>query len=161
MSKVFLCIGTNLGNRESNLKEAVVMIREHIGRVLNYSSVYETAPWGFDTENNFLNMVIRVETSQAPDELMKKIFMVESMLGRIRKEERYSSRVIDIDILLYEDQVIAQNGLRIPHPLMHVRRFVLAPLCEIAPQTQHPVLKTTIQSLLDNCKDISNVKRYK
>lgn len=159
MSKVFLGIGTNLGNRKANLRKAIEMIGEHIGRVINSSAVYETAPWGFDSEDDFLNMVMTVETSDTPSELMKKITMIESMLGRERNQNRYSSRVIDIDILFYDDLVINENGLKIPHPLMHERRFVLVPLCELAPDMIHPVFKKSISVLLEECRDRSKISK--
>jgi len=159
MSIVFLGIGTNLGNRESNLSEAILKIEEHIGQVLQTSSVYETAPWGFDAENDFLNMAVSVETDHSPAEIMKKITRIESMLGRERNQDRYSSRIIDIDILLYDDLVINEKGLKIPHRLMHERRFVLVPLCEIVPDILHPVLRMTISSLLIDCRDRSKIKR--
>jgi 2-amino-4-hydroxy-6-hydroxymethyldihydropteridine diphosphokinase len=161
MSRVFLGIGTNLADRESNLREAIEKIEEHIGRVSSSSSVYETAPWGFDAENDFLNMVIRVETNHSPSEMLKKIAGIESLLGRERNQDRYSSRVIDIDILLYDDLVIDEKGLKIPHRLMHERKFVLVPLCEIAPDIQHPVLKMAISSLLNDCRDRSRIIKLK
>jgi len=159
MSKVYLGIGTNLGNRKANLRKAIEMIGEHIGKVLNSSPVYETAPWGFEAEDDFLNMVVSVETNQTPTELMKKIVTIEAMLGRDRNQDRYSSRVIDIDILIYDDLVINENGLKIPHPLIHERKFVLVPLCDIAPDILHPVLKTTISELLKSCRDRSRIKK--
>jgi 2-amino-4-hydroxy-6-hydroxymethyldihydropteridine diphosphokinase len=159
MSKVFLGIGTNLGDREKNLREAIVKIEEHIGSVLKSSSVYETPPWGFDSENDFLNMVIEVETSHSPSELLKVILKIESMLGRERDQDRYSSRVIDIDILFYDDLVFEEKGLKIPHRLMHERKFVLVPLCEIAPDILHPVLKKSISSLLHACRDRSKISK--
>jgi 2-amino-4-hydroxy-6-hydroxymethyldihydropteridine diphosphokinase len=159
--KVFLGIGTNLGNRESNLKEVVKEIEEYIGQVLQTSSVYETAPWGFTAENDFLNMVVKVETLHSPFGLLKRVLMVESMLGRIRNEEQYTSRIIDIDILLYEDQVIDEKNMRIPHPLMHERKFVLVPLCEIAAEMLHPVLKESFGALLNTCHDKNKVTKYK
>ena len=155
--KVFLGIGTNLGNRESNLKEVVKEIEEHIGQVLQTSSVYETAPWGFTAENDFLNMVLKVETVNSPSGLLKRVLMIESMLGRIRNEEQYTSRIIDIDILLYGDQVIDEKNLRIPHPLMHERNFVLVPLCEIAPELVHPVKGKSIRVLLEDCIDKTKI----
>jgi 2-amino-4-hydroxy-6-hydroxymethyldihydropteridine diphosphokinase len=157
MDKVFLGIGTNLGSRKVNLRKATDMIADHIGKILNSSQVYETAPWGFDAENDFLNMVVRVETNLTPVELLKKILIIESMLGRERNQDRYSSRIIDIDILLYDDLVINENGLKIPHPLMHERKFVLVPLCELAPEMIHPVLKKNMSVLLEKCRDRSKV----
>lgn len=159
MNKAFLGIGTNLGNRKGNLRKAIEMIGEHIGRVINSSSVYETAPWGFDSEDDFLNMVVTVETSDTPSELMKNITRIESMLGRERNQNRYSSRIIDIDILLYDDLVTHENGLKIPHPLLHERRFVLVPLCELAPDMIHPVLKKSISVLLEECRDRSKISK--
>jgi len=159
MSIVFLGIGTNLGNRESNLSEAILKIEEHIGQVLQTSSVYETAPWGFDAENDFLNMAVSVETDHSPAEIMKKITRIESMLGRERNQDRYSSRIIDIDILLYDDLVLNEDGLKIPHPLIHERKFVLAPLCELAPDLIHPVFGKSMSVLLEDCRDRSKIKK--
>ena len=159
MNMVFLGLGTNLGDRETNLKVANVQIEEHLGHILKSSSVYETAPWGFEAENDFFNMVVSLETKHSPSELMKKIAMIESSLGRERDQDRYSSRIIDIDILLYDDLVINEKGLKIPHRLMHERRFVLVPLCEIVPDILHPVLRMTISSLLIDCRDRSKIKR--
>jgi 2-amino-4-hydroxy-6-hydroxymethyldihydropteridine diphosphokinase len=157
MNKVFLGLGTNLGDRDSNLKEAIVKIEEHIGRLMKASSVYETAPWGFDADDDFLNMVIIVETNLSPYDLLKKIAAIESMQGREKDQDRYSSRVLDIDILFYDDLVIEEKGLKIPHRLMHERRFVMVPLCEIAADFRHPVLKKSMRVLLEECRDRSKV----
>jgi 2-amino-4-hydroxy-6-hydroxymethyldihydropteridine diphosphokinase len=159
MNKVYFGLGTNLGNRKVNLRKAIEMIGEHIGKVLKSSSIYETAPWGFDSEDDFLNMVVLVETTLTPLELMKKIVTIESMLGRERNQDRYSSRIIDIDILLYDDLILNENGLKIPHPLMHERRFVLVPLNELAPELIHPVKGKSIRVLLEDCRDRSEIKR--
>jgi 2-amino-4-hydroxy-6-hydroxymethyldihydropteridine diphosphokinase len=157
MNKVFLGLGTNLGDRKSNLREAIKKIGEHIGKVLNSSPVYETAPWGFEAENDFLNMVICFETSHSPEELLKEIIGIESRMGRDRNQDRYSSRVIDIDILLYDNLVIDAKGLKIPHRLMHERRFVLVPLCELAPDLIHPVLRKSMKVLLEECRDRTKI----
>lgn len=160
MKIIFLGIGTNLGNRKDNLEQAVKRIEEHIGPVLKSSSVYETEPWGFQTENQFLNMVIQVGTRLTPSGLLGRVLMVEALSGRVRGRERYSSRIIDIDILLYEDMIIDEESLKIPHPLMTDRKFVLVPLCEIASEMMHPVVKKTFGELLEMCVDKSEVKKY-
>jgi len=156
----FLGIGTNLGDRELILKEAVSRIGENIGSVIRSSSVYITEPWGFQTNNEFLNMVVKIETEFIPSELIEKILMIESLLGRVRSERQYSSRIIDIDILLYGDLIIDEKNLKIPHPLMHKRKFVLVPLSEIDAELVHPVLKKSIGSLLDDCEDKSQIRKY-
>jgi 2-amino-4-hydroxy-6-hydroxymethyldihydropteridine diphosphokinase len=160
MKIVFLGIGTNLGNRKSNLEQAVARIKEYIGPVLNSSSVYETEPWGFQADDKFLNMVVKVETELTPSGLLGRILMIESLLGRQRGSERYSSRVIDIDILFYEDMIVDEKSLKIPHPLLHERKFVLIPLCEIASDMIHPVLKKSIADLLELCEDKGVVKKF-
>ena len=160
MKKVFLGIGTNLGNKESNLEQAVARIKEYIGPVLKSSAIYETEPWGFQAKDEFLNMVVKVETNLTPSGLLGRILMIESLLGRVRGEKQYSSRLIDIDILLFEDMIVNKESLKIPHPLLHERKFVLVPLCEIASEFIHPVLKKSIADLLKICEDQSDVKKY-
>jgi 2-amino-4-hydroxy-6-hydroxymethyldihydropteridine diphosphokinase len=161
MKKVFLGIGTNLGDRETNLKDTLVRIENNIGPVINVSSIYETEPWGFKSENQFLNMVVATETKLTPSGVLGAALMIEAFLGRTRGEKQYSSRIIDIDILLYEDMIVDEVSLKIPHPLMLERRFVLVPLCEIAAELVHPVLKKTIAFLLESCADKSKVRKYK
>ena len=161
MKNIFLGIGTNLGNREANLNEAITRINELTGPVGTLSSVYETDPWGFQSDNRFLNMVIKIETDHSPQGLMEEIFLIEENMGRIRSGSQYSSRVIDIDILLFENLIIKEKNLVVPHPRMHQRRFVLVPMCEIEPDIVHPVLKKTVASLLETCLDKSKVKMYK
>jgi 2-amino-4-hydroxy-6-hydroxymethyldihydropteridine diphosphokinase len=160
MKKVFFGIGTNLGERETNLRESIAGIEKNIGPVLKCSSLYETEPWGFKSDNQFLNMVVLAETKLSPSGVLGAILMIEAFLGRIRGDIQYASRIIDIDILLYDDTVVDEVSLKIPHPHMHERRFVLAPLCEIDPDLVHPVLKKTIASLLETCEDKSEVKKY-
>lgn len=150
---VFLGLGTNLGDREKNLSMAVKRIGEEIGTVTDCSSVYETEPWGFRSENPFLNMVVRVRTSLRPSGLLGRILMIEAQLGRLRSGKVYKSRTMDIDILLYGTDVIRKEDLEIPHPRIAVRRFVLEPLCELAPGMKHPVLKVTFSELLEKCVD--------
>ncbi len=155
----FLGLGTNLGDREENLRKAIAMIGESIGTVVLCSSVYQTEPWGFQSENEFLNAVIKVKTSLKPSGLLGRILMIEAQLGRLREGKGYSSRIIDIDILLYGNEIIKKKGLQIPHPLIQDRRFTLVPLCDIAPEMVHPVLRKTFAELLEDCKDESEVKK--
>jgi len=159
MNKVFLGIGTNLGDRPANLKEAVSQIGEIIGRVTKSSSVYETEPWGFEAEEQFYNMVVEAETALSPSGVLGAILMIEAKLGRLRNEKQYSSRSIDIDILFYNDLVMNEEALKIPHPHLHKRKFVLVPMCEIASGFVHPVMNKTIADLLETCQDISNIRK--
>jgi 2-amino-4-hydroxy-6-hydroxymethyldihydropteridine diphosphokinase len=159
--KVYLGIGANLGDRGKNVNEALELIKEHIGPVKMVSSLYETEPWGFKSENDFLNMVAEVETKLKPSGLLGRILMIEAQMGRLRGEKKYSSRLIDIDILLYGEKILEAKSLVIPHPKLHERRFVLVPLSEIVPDLVHPKLGKTIKVLLKGCPDKSRVKKYK
>lgn len=161
MKIVFLGIGTNMGNRESNLDHALGKIEEYIGPVLKSSAIYETEPWGFRAKGEFLNLVVKTDTELSPHDLLEKILNIETLLGRVRKKKRYSSRIIDIDILLYDDLIIHDPDLKIPHPLLHERKFVLVPLCEIAPTLVHPVLRKTFALLLEICEDTGEISKYK
>ena len=131
----YLGIGTNLGDRAENLTRAVALISEQVGTVLACSSFMETAPWGFTSDNHFLNAVLAVDTALSPLELLRVTQSIERELGRLHKtvDGNYSDRIIDIDILLYDDLAINEAELTIPHPLIWERRFVYEPLLEIAP----------------------------
>ena len=159
MNRIFLGLGTNLGDRRKNLRTAIEKITENIGEIKSASSVYETDPWGFKSENKFLNMVVEVHTTLKPSGVLGRILMIESLMGRTREGKEYKSRIIDIDILFYNDRILAKKALTVPHQGIHERRFVLEPLCEIAPGYIHPVLKKSIRDLLLECKDETGVFR--
>jgi|WetSurMetagenome_2_1015567.scaffolds.fasta_scaffold00005_119 2-amino-4-hydroxy-6-hydroxymethyldihydropteridine diphosphokinase len=161
MEKVYLGLGTNLGDREANLKTAVKKIAAEAGNVFILSSMYETEPWGFSSKDKFLNMVAGVETDLRPSGLLGRVLMIEAVMGRLRDGKEYSSRIIDIDILMYGEAKMKTKSLVIPHPLFHQRKFVLVPFCEIAPAIVHPVLKKDIRNLLLECSDKGEVRRYK
>jgi 2-amino-4-hydroxy-6-hydroxymethyldihydropteridine diphosphokinase len=132
----YLGIGTNLGDRAENLTRAAALISEQVGTVLACSSFMETAPWGFTSDNHFLNAVLAVDTALSPHELLRVTQSIERELGRLHKtiDGNYSDRIIDIDILLYEDLTIVSEELTIPHPYILMRDFVYLPLGEIAPE---------------------------
>ncbi len=159
MSEVFLGVGTNLGNRVKNMSDVTAIIERSIGDILLASSIYETEPWGFEAKDEFLNMVLKVSTGLGPSELLSRILGIEISMGRLRGEKQYSSRIIDIDILLYGDRIIDEEDLCIPHPHLHERKFVLVPLCEIAPGLIHPVINQSIASLLLKCSDETRVMK--
>ncbi len=161
MENIFLGVGTNLGDREGNLIEALTMIKDFPCSLVASSSVYETDPWGFQTANQFLNMVLKIRSDLSPRGLIKEIFKIEENMGRVRSEIQYTSRIIDIDILLFGNLITDEKNLVIPHPKMHQRKFVLIPMCEIDGKILHPVFKMPMLSLLKSCKDKGEVKFYK
>ena len=149
MNRVYLALGTNLGNKPVNLLRAIGCIAEKIGIFSAISSVYETKPLGFESENDFLNMLVCVETPLPPDEILAVTQSVEKLIGRKQKTNlSYQDRIIDIDLIAYENRVIRTENLRLPHPLFHQRRFVLEPFNEIAPDFVHPVLHKKVNELL-------------
>ena len=160
MSKVFISLGTNLGDKLKNLYTTIIEIKNNLGEVILISGKYETEPWGFSAEESFINLVILIDTNLQPVDLMKKILSIEKKMGRIRKKNKtgYESRVIDIDILFYEDIIISNIWVKIPHPLIQHRRFILEPFNEIAKDFRHPVLNKRISELLAECQDEGKVK---
>lgn len=146
----YLGLGTNLGNKKENLNRAIKHINEQIGRVISRSSFYDTAPWGFRSENRFLNAVVKVETSLMPEELLDITQTLEKEAGRTKKTDSqgYSDRLIDIDILFFNDIIFKNDQLEIPHPQIPQRDFILLPLVEIAPDLRHPILNRTMRELL-------------
>lgn len=149
MAIVYLGLGTNLGDKAANLHAAVHLISGKIGKVISLSSFYATAPWGFESENSFLNAAICVETSLSPLEVLHRTQEIERTLGRTHKSTGgiYHDRIIDIDLLLYNKEIIQTPELTIPHPLMLQRDFVMNPLVEIAPDVVHPVSGKKLSAL--------------
>ncbi len=147
--KAYLGLGSNLGNRRRNLITAAALLAERAGDVLALSSFYETEPWGFVSENRFLNAALALETSLSPFDLLRLTQTIEREMGRAAKSAQgiYHDRLIDIDLLLYGDEVVRSAELEIPHPHLHERRFVLEPLREIAPFLRHPLLGKNIEEL--------------
>lgn len=160
MNTVFLLLGSNLDDRLVMLHNAIEQISEYIGKVKVKSGIYESLPWGFEAETTFLNQVIIVESLLKPLEILEEIKQIEKEMGRVRTSETYESRTIDIDILFYNNEIIEFPELIIPHPQLHKRRFTLVPLAEIAELFLHPQLKKTIQQLLENCTDSSEVSIF-
>lgn len=161
MVKAFFCIGSNQGNRIQNLYEAILLLSS-FGSIIKKSSVYETEPWGFKHPINFLNIVIIIETKQIPEAVIKRTQEFETQIGRQRTDiNGYTARKIDIDILFYNQKIIETSSLTIPHPRLHIRRFVMEPLFELVPDFVHPVFKKKVKELYNNCNDSSKVKKLK
>ncbi len=154
----YLLLGTNLGNRSLNLSQATAMITQTIGLVTAASSIYETEPWGVTGQPNYRNQVLATETALEPMAMLAQIHEIEKSLGRKRRI-RWEARLIDIDILYYNDWLIESPTLVVPHARLAERRFVLAPLAEIAPDFVHPVLKKTNRDLLEECPDLLAVSK--
>jgi len=156
--RVYIGIGSNLGDRRANTIEAVERVRGlPTTKVVRSSSLYESEPHG-DAKTWFVNSVIELDTDLTPDQLLKRLKAIEEAMGRKRvKGKRWGSRIIDLDILLYDKDSIEKRALKIPHPEMHKRRFVLMPLAELAPQVVHPHLGQSVSSLLATVKDTKRV----
>jgi len=152
MSIVYLGLGSNLGNKQVNLKRAIKALDERVGHLVKCSSFYQTLPEGFVSERMFLNAVAIFETTFQPEEVLCQTEQIENELGRTGKsiDKHYTDRCIDIDILFYDDIILHTENLIIPHPLLHLRRFVLEPLKEIAPHFIHPLLKEEVLTLCEH-----------
>ena len=155
MHKVFLGIGGNIGDKQLNFIKVVHLISATLGEILEFSSIFETPPWGFISEDHFWNQVLLIETDFEPEKLLEGIHEIESEFGRKRERGKYASREMDIDILYSDDIYLETEELIIPHPRIHSRKFVLVPLVEIAPDFKHPLFRLTNLQMLENCKDES------
>jgi 2-amino-4-hydroxy-6-hydroxymethyldihydropteridine diphosphokinase len=147
-----ILLGSNLGNRQEYMQQARNKIAVQVGYIIQNSSFYETKAWGNETQPDFLNQVLICETNKLPQEVLTGCLSIEKELGRDRKE-KWGSRTIDIDILYYENEIIATPELKIPHPYLHERRFTLAPLAEILPDFIHPIFNFSNKELLERCGD--------
>ena len=162
MNVTYLCLGGNIGDRQKALELANAKINQIIGEVSLKSPIYETEAWGADNQQAYLNQCIEVKTELMPNELILSLLSIEKELGRERSNSlTYQSRTIDIDILLYNNQVIETEELTVPHPRLHLRKFVLIPLNAIAPNYLHPIFNKTIFSLLNESLDHLEVKLFK
>ncbi|ARS35878.1 2-amino-4-hydroxy-6-hydroxymethyldihydropteridine diphosphokinase [Pontibacter actiniarum] len=157
MPNVYLLLGGNLGDRQLYLQQARESIQAQVGPLLRSSRLYETAAWGKTDQPSFLNQVLEVHTEHAPEEVLQRINAIERELGRVRLEH-WGARVIDIDILFYDEAVLQTQRLTIPHPQLHLRRFTLLPLAELAPELRHPVLGKSVAQLLQECPDMLEVQ---
>ena len=160
MNTAILLIGGNLGNRSRNLQKASELIAATAGEIVKISALYQTAPWGAVEQPDYLNQGIMLRTSMDALTLLHTLLEIERKIGRIR-QEKWGSRVIDIDLIFYNDSIISLPELKIPHPQMQFRQFVLVPLLEIVPGYMHPVLRKTVSELAAICPDALPVSRYK
>lgn len=158
MMNVFLLLGSNLGDRNAYLQQAIAAIENEVAPVIKISSVYETQSWGKTNFPDYLNQVILLHTDLPAQTILQKILNIEWTIGRVR-EEKWGPRIIDIDILFYGDEIVDEPQLKVPHPELHNRRFTLEPLAEIAPQVIHPTLNKTILQLKNELKDNLIVKK--
>lgn len=154
---VYLHTGSNLGNRSENLAKAIQYIEQYIGKVVAKSKIYETEAWGVTDQPNFYNQALKVATTLNPTKILEKVLWIESEFFNRIREQKWAARIIDIDVLMYDDLIVETNDLIIPHPYLHQRNFVLIPLMEIAGEIEHPKLKQTIEELYWQSEDTLEV----
>ena len=159
-TKVILSLGTNIGNRESHLENALIAMQAQGLSFIKQSPVYESAAWGKTDQAAFLNKVVQIETELEPLDLLQLILKIEKDMGRQRME-KWSPRIIDIDILYFGSRRLDHSALKIPHPYIKERRFVLVPLCDILPEFEDPVSGLRIREILESCTDTSSVILFK
>ncbi|HAG15077.1 MAG TPA: 2-amino-4-hydroxy-6-hydroxymethyldihydropteridine diphosphokinase [Bacteroidales bacterium] len=153
MHKIVLLTGSNQGERLGLIRQAKQLLENELGLCVKASSIYESAPWGFESETKFLNQVLLFFSDFGHQEILRIGLKIETDLGRKREQMGYRSRAMDIDILFYDDKIVNEPDLQIPHPQLHKRRFTLEPLCEIMPDFIHPILKKNLHELLSECSD--------
>lgn len=151
--KVYLLLGGNQGDVGKNFLAATVQLESRVGRMVAKSRLYKTEPWGMKPGRHFINQVLCLTSHYHPKEILNSLLEIEHKLGRVRTDGPPVARPIDIDILFIDSMIVSEPGLEVPHPRLHLRRFVLQPLCEIAADLIHPIFGTSIQYLLDTCDD--------
>lgn len=154
-----ISIGTNTGKRLQNIQNAIAEMKVGLGEVVKISAVYESEPWGFESEHWFYNIVLTLKSDVEPQELMKKLLDIEKKMGRERNAKGYADRCIDIDIVLCEECTICSKNLTLPHPHMHERLFVLLPLKELMPQWIHPIFKKNMEEMIRECNDNCRINK--
>ena len=152
MSKVYLSIGSNKGNRSELINKAIDEIEKKVGIIISRSSIYQSKSWGFDS-NDFYNLCLLIDTDIMPKSLLINLKKIEKSMGREDVDGSYSDRLIDIDILFYDNITTDSEDLKIPHPKIEIRKFVLVPMLEIADDYVHPILNKTIKELYNDCSD--------
>lgn len=160
MNVVFLGLGGNMGDREAYLERTRAALEKECGVIIMTSKIYETAAWGSNSDKKYLNQVIKLHTHLSAQALLKKTLAIEKKLGRIRTYDRNASRTVDIDLLFYNDIILRVSDLELPHPRIHLRKFVLIPFCDIAPDFVHPALKKSMRSILKSCSDTLEVTPF-
>ena len=159
MNKVVLLLGSNLGDGQLLFQQVISLIDERLGKLEIQSALYQSPPWGFEHENDFLNQVLILETDLAAGEILQTCLQIEVDIGRKRTTQVYEARRIDIDVLFVNDEVMDTESLVLPHPRLHLRKFTLLPLLELIPDYVHPKLQKSIQELLVACEDNSEVRK--
>ncbi len=159
MNIIYILLGSNMGESKKQLLKAASLIKKQIGSINRQSSLYSTAAWGNTNQPDFLNQVVIVNSKLSAEQTMQEILKIEKEMGRIRTRKN-APRIIDIDILFFNREIIESSTLFVPHPQLQNRRFVLVPLNELSPNLKHPVLQTTIHQLFINCVDTLNVKKF-
>ncbi len=156
----YISLGSNIGNKTQNISLAINEIAKSIGEVLKKSSNYISEPWGFNSSEKFVNAAISIQTKYSPIELLKKLQLIEKKMGRIRSQQNgYADRIIDLDIIYFNNEIVTTIDLKIPHPNLYIRNFVLVPLNEIVPLYIDPSNNKTINELLENCSDEITIQR--
>lgn len=156
-NEVFIALGSNLGDRAENLKKAIREIELKLGAMIKQSSVYETKPWGKTNQPDFFNQVVLVHSNKSPEECLLSLLNIEKQMGR-KREEKWGARIIDLDLLYVNGTIIQTEKLVLPHPGIALRRFVLVPLVEIAPDFIHPISQKKQRQLLNECPELLEVK---